>query len=134
MRKRAWICAVVVLCGSPALGAEIWASQFDVDGDTDGVVDIYDLNLNKVMISGPTGGRLTILQHDEIPGTVPPAGYPYLPDEATETTVNGKVFYVHDDTYYQPFSRGGDTIYMVVEDPRRDLDGGPGSDPAPRQL
>jgi hypothetical protein len=49
----------------------------------------------------------------------PGATVPYMPDEADETTVNGKTYYVHDDTYYQPFSSGGDTIYMVVENPRR---------------
>ena len=49
----------------------------------------------------------------------PGATVPYVPDEADETNVNGKTYYVHDDTYYQPFSSEGDTIYMVVEDPRR---------------
>ena len=50
----------------------------------------------------------------------PPVGItvPYLPDEATEQTVNGKKYYAYDSTYYRPFVNEGETIYMVVEDPR----------------
>ena len=50
----------------------------------------------------------------------PPAGatVPYIPDEATEETVNGKKYFVYDGTYYRPFASDGETIYMVVEDPR----------------
>jgi hypothetical protein len=57
----------------------------------------------------------------EVVAPPPGATVPYVPEEATETTVNGTTYYVHDDTYYQPFSSGGDTIYMVVEDPRRQV-------------
>lgn len=50
----------------------------------------------------------------------PPTGatVPYLPDEADSETVNGKKYYVYEGTYYRPFSSEGDTVYMVVEDPR----------------
>jgi hypothetical protein len=50
----------------------------------------------------------------------PPVGatVPYLPDEADEETVGGKMYLVYDGTYYQPFQSEGETIYMVVEDPR----------------
>jgi hypothetical protein len=46
------------------------------------------------------------------------ASAPYLPEDAEETTINGKVYYVYVDTYYRPFVSEGETIYMVVEDPR----------------
>lgn len=47
------------------------------------------------------------------------ATVPYLSDEAKETTVGGKKYYVYDDTYYRPFASDGETIYMVVEDPTK---------------
>ncbi len=46
------------------------------------------------------------------------ATVPYLPEEADEETVNGKKYFVHDGTYYRAFASDGDTVYMVVEDPR----------------
>jgi hypothetical protein len=51
---------------------------------------------------------------------VPPVGatVPYLPDEAKEETVGGKKYFVDKKTYYRPFSSDGETIYMVVEDPK----------------
>ena len=50
----------------------------------------------------------------------PPVGatVPYVPEEASETKVNGKRYFVYDGTYYQPFSSEGETIYIVVEDPQ----------------
>jgi hypothetical protein len=50
----------------------------------------------------------------------PPVGatVPYLPEEADEETVGGKKYMVYGGTYYRPFSSDGDTVYMVVEDPR----------------
>ena len=50
----------------------------------------------------------------------PPVGatVPYVPDEATEETVNGKKYFVYGGSYYRPFASDGETIYMVVEDPR----------------
>ena len=50
----------------------------------------------------------------------PPVGatVPYLPDEADEETVDGKKYFVYDGTYYRPFASDGETIYMVVGDPR----------------
>lgn len=51
----------------------------------------------------------------------PPVGatVPYLPDEADAETVKGKKYYVFEGTFYRPFSSDGDTVYMVVEDPRK---------------
>ena len=46
------------------------------------------------------------------------ATVPYLPEEAEEKTVSGKKYFVHDGTYYRAFASDGDTIYMVIEDPR----------------
>ena len=50
----------------------------------------------------------------------PPVGatVPYLPDEAKEETIGGKKYFVHDKTYYRPFASDGETIYMIVEDPK----------------
>ena len=50
----------------------------------------------------------------------PPVGatVPYLPDEAEEETIDDKSYFVYADTYYKPFVSDGETIYMVVEDPR----------------
>ncbi len=50
----------------------------------------------------------------------PPVGVtvPYLPDEADEQMVGGKKYFVYDGSYYRPFASDGETIYMVVEDPR----------------
>ena len=50
----------------------------------------------------------------------PPAGVtvPYLPDDAKETKIDGDEYFVVGDTYYQEFSNGGKTIYMVVENPK----------------
>lgn len=49
----------------------------------------------------------------------PPIGatVPYLPDDATKQVVGGKTYYVHNTTWYKPYSSDGDTIYMVVEKP-----------------
>ncbi len=51
----------------------------------------------------------------------PPVGatVPYVPEEATKKTVNGKEYFVHGGTYYQAFASGGETIFMVVEDPKK---------------
>ncbi len=51
----------------------------------------------------------------------PPVGatVPYLPEEADEEKVNGKKYFVYQDTYYRPFASDGETIYMVVEDPTK---------------
>lgn len=46
------------------------------------------------------------------------ATVPYLPDEAEEENLGGKTYFVYADTWYKPFVSDGDTIYMVVEDPR----------------
>ncbi len=47
------------------------------------------------------------------------ATVPYLPEEAKEQRVKGKKYFHHQGTYYQLFSSGGETIYMVVEDPTK---------------
>jgi hypothetical protein len=51
---------------------------------------------------------------------VPPVGatVPYLPDEAKKETVGDKKYFVFDGTYYRPFASDGETIYMIVEDPK----------------
>jgi len=51
----------------------------------------------------------------------PPMGVtvPYLPDEAATETVDGKKYFVFEGAFYRPFSSDGDTVYMVVEDPRQ---------------
>ena len=50
----------------------------------------------------------------------PPVGatVPYVPEEASEETVGGKKYFVYDGAYYRPFASDGETIYMVVDDPR----------------
>jgi len=50
----------------------------------------------------------------------PPVGatVPYLPEEANEQIVAGKTYFVYAETYYKPFVSDGETIYMVVDDPR----------------
>jgi hypothetical protein len=55
--------------------------------------------------------------------TSPPVGaaVPYLPDEAKEETIDGKKYFVHDGAYYRPFASDGETIYMVVENPKANL-------------
>jgi len=45
------------------------------------------------------------------------ATVPYLPEEAKEQTIKGRKYFLHEGTYYQPFSSAGETIYMVVEKP-----------------
>ena len=45
------------------------------------------------------------------------ASVPYLPEDAVETTVNGKTYFVYDDVYYQAFSSEDETVYMVVDQP-----------------
>jgi hypothetical protein len=51
----------------------------------------------------------------------PPVGatVPYLPDEAEEKKVGGTTYFAYDDTYYKAFVSEGETIYMVVEDPKQ---------------
>ncbi len=57
---------------------------------------------------------------DNFEVVAPPVGatVPYLPDEANEETVGGKKYFVYDDTYYRAFASDGETVYMVVADPR----------------
>jgi len=43
----------------------------------------------------------------------------YVPEEAVEETVAGKKYFVYNCTYYRPFVNEGETIYMVVDDPRQ---------------
>ncbi len=47
------------------------------------------------------------------------ATVPYLPEEATKKTVNGKEYFVHGGTYYKAFASDGETIFMVVENPKK---------------
>ena len=50
----------------------------------------------------------------------PPVGatVPYLPEEADEKKIGGKKYFIYEGTYYRPFSSDGDTVYMVVENPK----------------
>ena len=47
------------------------------------------------------------------------ATVPYLPDEAKEEVVGGKKYFAYAGTYYRAFASDGDTLYQVVEDPRK---------------
>ena len=51
----------------------------------------------------------------------PPVGatVPYVPEEATQKTVNGKEYFVYDGTYYKAYASDGETIFMVVENPKK---------------
>ena len=51
----------------------------------------------------------------------PPVGatVPYLPDEAKEETIGGKKYFVNEGAYYRAFASDGETIYMVVENPKK---------------
>ena len=51
----------------------------------------------------------------------PPVGatVPYMPNEADEETIDGKKYLVYEGAYYRPFSSDGETVYMVVEKPKR---------------
>ena len=59
-------------------------------------------------------------EEDNYEVVAPPVGatVPYVPDEADEDVVNGTKYFVYEGTYYRPFASDGETIYMVVEDPR----------------
>ncbi len=41
----------------------------------------------------------------------------YLPEEASKVEIEGRTYHVNEETYYQTFVSGGETIYMVVADP-----------------
>ncbi len=51
----------------------------------------------------------------------PPIGatVPYIPKEAKEETVDGKKYFVYADAYYRAYASDGETIYMVVENPKK---------------
>ena len=51
----------------------------------------------------------------------PPVGatVPYIPKEADEEMIGGKKYFVYAGTYYRPFASDGETIYMVVENPKK---------------
>ncbi len=50
----------------------------------------------------------------------PPVGatVPYIPEKADEKMIGGKKYFVYADTYYRPYASDGETIYMVVENPK----------------
>ena len=58
-------------------------------------------------------------QNYEVVGRPVGVTVPYLPESAHEETVGGKAYFVHEGTYYRPFASDGETIYMVVDDPRQ---------------
>jgi len=87
------------------------------------------VNVNvKVDSSGSSGGQaeppepppMTEGDDHNFEAVAPPVGatVPYLPEEATEKVVGGKKYFVYDGTYYRPFASEGETIYVVVADPR----------------
>lgn len=45
------------------------------------------------------------------------ASVPYLPEDAVEKKIDGKIYFVHDNAYYRAFVSDDETIYMVVADP-----------------
>ena len=51
----------------------------------------------------------------------PPIGatVPYIPEEADEEMIDGKEYFVFAGAYYRPFASDGETIYMVVENPKK---------------
>jgi len=89
--------------------------------------DVSDTNVNvNVTVTTEDGEEAELPpvplddeQNYEVVG--PPVGVtvPYLPESAHEETVGGKAYFVHEGTYYRPFASDGETIYMVVEDPRQ---------------
>ncbi len=60
-------------------------------------------------------GSAEILPHDHGPDD---ARHGDGSDEANEETIDGTTHMVYEGTYYRPFMSEGETIYMVVEDPR----------------
>jgi len=68
----------------------------------------------------PAEPEMTAGEDHNFEVVAPPAGatVPYVPEEADEETIAGKKYFVYDGAYYRPFVSDGETIYMVVEDPR----------------
>ena len=54
----------------------------------------------------------------EVVGAPVGATVPYLPDDADKQQIDGKAYFLYDGTYYKAFANDGETIYMVVEDPK----------------
>jgi hypothetical protein len=75
-KKRHVAIAGLLAVAATAFGAEVWTTTFSVDGDQDGLVNLYDGDLDKDLFAGPVGGFLTVETHDDTP-----AGYPYTPDK-----------------------------------------------------
>ncbi len=82
----------------------------------------------KVTVKGKDGGVTQELpemikdKDDENYKVVaPPIGatVPYIPDETDEKMIGGKKYFVYADTYYRPYASDGETIYMVVEKPKK---------------
>jgi hypothetical protein len=88
----------------PQEAANVTASMDSADDEHAGVesVEMTDDEENYEVVAPPVGATV-----------------PYLPDEAEEETLGGKTYFVYAETWYKPFVSDGDTIYMVVEDPRQ---------------
>jgi hypothetical protein len=121
MRQFFALSVAVLLSAAPALGAVVWTATFDVDAD--GVVDVFDQNLNKVMIGAVAGGKLTITTQDEDPTLSPPASYPYTPDKAgrplgsTVTAADAfsaRYRFVWSDLYGDPVQQDASNNYEFV--------------------
>jgi hypothetical protein len=75
-----------------------------------------------VKVADDDPSQIPMVEDDHNYEVVPPpvgATVPYVPEEADEETVGGKKYFVYADTWYRPFASDGETIYMVVEDPRK---------------
>ena len=81
------------------------------------------VNVNVTVEGGEATAEPEMVEGEDhnFEAVAPPVGatVPYVPEEANEATVAGKKYFVYDGTYYRPFVSDGETIYMVVEDPRQ---------------
>lgn len=87
----------------PQATASVTASTDSSDNEHAGVesVEMTDDDENYEVVASPVGATV-----------------PYLPDEAEEESLGGKTYFVYADAWYKPFVSDGETIYMVVDDPR----------------
>ena len=97
-----------------------------VDASATSVKESYPSYAHTGKTSDDTGAAQSELppmtdDEDSYKVVAPPIGatVPYLPDEAGSETVGGKKYFIYEGTYYRRFSSEGDTVYMVVEDPRK---------------
>ena len=65
------------------------------------------------MIESPEGENYKVV--------APPVGatVPYIPQESDEEMIGGKKYFVYEGTFYRPYASDGETIYMVIENPKK---------------